>query len=575
MSRDAGHRRPLERARSPPGGQAAQCQQIHRPAYTLSVLTLREVLALPVLRAGGPEVVAGAAGLDAEVRWVHVSELADIAALLRGGELILTTGIALPAGRAGQRRYVDELAGAGASGLVVELGRRWEQVPPGIAQRAEDVGLPVAALHAAVPFVQVTETVHALIINAQYAALQQSEEAHRAFTGLSVEGAPVADIVERAAQMSGHAVVLEDLAHRAVVTAAGPSSTARLLADWEARSRAQDDAGDRAEPWLVVPVGPRSQRWARLVAPHPTPGDTGVAMVLERAAEALALNRLLERDQVSLEQQAHRGVVADLLADHAASRPTDEAAVQARARALGLAVTDRELVGVAVWSPAAVAVDAVATERRDRSLVEAVTRAVRSTRTSALVATVEPGQVLLLCSLPPARTGPTAALRRLSLAVHDQLRSAGWTQPHTVGVGEPVTSLGAVSGSLVLAGHVAQVAASLPPSADRPYFDSGDVRLRGVLGALREDPRLVAFADSELGRLRAHDTGHGTDLVATLRAYLHTRGNVSALARASHLSRPALYARLARIQDVLGVDLEDAESNLSLHVALLVSDLRA
>lgn len=554
-----------------------------RPAYTVSVLTLREVLALPVVRAGGPEVVAGATGLDAEVRWVHVSELADIAALLRGGELILTTGIALPAGRAGQRRYVDELAGAGASGLVVELGRRWEQVPPAIAQRAEDVGLPVAALHAAVPFVQVTETVHALIINAQYAALRRSEEAHRAFTGLSVEGASVADIVERAAQMSGHAVVLEDLAHRAVVTAAGPSSTARLLADWEARSREQGSATDpgrtelgSAEPWLVVPVGPRSQRWARLVAPYPAPGDTGVAMVLERAAEALALNRLLERDQVSLEQQAHRGVVADLLADHAASRPTDEAAVQARARALGLAVTDRELIGVAVWSPAVVAVDAVATERRDRSLAEAVTRAVRSTRTSALVATVEPGQVLLLCSLPPARTaaGTSSVLRRLSLAVRDQLRSAGWAQPHTVGVGEPVAGIGAVPGSLVLAGHVAQVAASLPPSADRPYFDSGDVRLRGVLGALSEDPRLVAFADSELGRLRAHDARHEGDLVATLRAFLHARGNISALSRASHLSRPALYARLARIQDVLGVDLEDAESNLSLHVALLVSDLR-
>jgi hypothetical protein len=34
------------------------------------------------------------------VRWVHVSELADIATLLRGGELVLTTGIALPSAAA-------------------------------------------------------------------------------------------------------------------------------------------------------------------------------------------------------------------------------------------------------------------------------------------------------------------------------------------------------------------------------------------------------------------------------------------------------------------------------------------
>lgn len=543
------------------------------------MLSIRQVLDLPVFRSGDPRVVAGAAGLDAMVRWVHISELADIASLLNGGELILTTGIALPTSGAGQRRYVDDLVTAGASGVVVELGRRWAQVPRALAGRAEAVGLPLVALQAPVPFVTITETVHALIINAQYALLRQSEQAHRAFTARSVEGLAIADIVQRASQMSGHAVVLEDLAHRAVVAAPGPSSTATLLADWEARSRAfqgQDPATVAgSDAWLVVPVGPRSQHWARLVAPDPAPGDVGLAMVLERAAEALGLHRLLERDQVGLEQQAHRGVVSDLLADHAAARPTDEGAIRARCKALGLAVADRVFLGVAVWSPAARAVDAVSVERRDRSLAEVVTRAVRSARVSALVVTLEPGQVLLLCSLPAGRvaSGTDSVLRRLVGAVEDQLRSAGWREACTIGAGEPVDRLGVAAGSLVLAGHVAQVAASLPRPGQRRYYVSGQVRLRGLLGALSDDPRLVSFADSELGRLRAHDARHDGDLVGTLRAYLHARGNKSSMARSGHLSRPALYARLAKIQDVLGVDLEDAESNLSLHVALLVSDL--
>lgn len=544
----------------------------------MSVLSVRDLLDLPVFASGRPWVMAGASGLDVMVRWVHISELADIAALLNGGELILTTGIALPTGGAGQRRYVDDLVAAGASGVVVELGRRWNQMPRSLVGRAEAMGLPLVALQAPVPFVTITETVHALILDAQYALLRQSEEAHRAFGARSVEGLSIADIVRRAAQMSGHAVVLEDLAHRAVVAAPGPSSTATLLADWEARSKAfhEPDPATVAgsDSWLVVPVGPRSQHWARLVAPHPVPGDSGLAMVLERAAEALGLNRLLERDQVSLEQQAHRGVVSDLLVDHAEARPTDDDAIRARCKALGLVITDRVFLGVAVWSPAGQAMDAVAAERRDRSLAEVVTRAVRSARISALVSTLEPGQVLLLCSLPAGRvaSGTDSVLRRLVGAVEDQLRSAGWGQTHTIGVGEPVGRLGSAAGSLVLAGHVAQMAASLPRSGQRPYYVSGDVRLRGLLGAL-SDPRLVSFADSELDRLRAHDARHGGDLVDTLRAYLHARGNKSSMARSGHLSRPALYARLAKIEDVLGVDLEDAESNLSLHVALLVSDL--
>lgn len=58
--------------------------------------TIADVLALDTVRRGNPRVVAGADRLDTRVRWVHVGEVTDIAQLLRGGELVLTTGIALP-----------------------------------------------------------------------------------------------------------------------------------------------------------------------------------------------------------------------------------------------------------------------------------------------------------------------------------------------------------------------------------------------------------------------------------------------------------------------------------------------
>ena len=51
---------------------------------------------MDVVRRGEPRVVAGEESLDRLVRWVHAIELPDAARLLRGGELVLTTGIALP-----------------------------------------------------------------------------------------------------------------------------------------------------------------------------------------------------------------------------------------------------------------------------------------------------------------------------------------------------------------------------------------------------------------------------------------------------------------------------------------------
>src|SRR3954468_3689437 len=93
--------------------------------------TVAEALALPVVRRGRPTVVAGAVGMQNRVRWAHVAEVADIAHLLRGGELVLTTGLLLPSDDAGLTRYVDDLAAVGAAGLVVELVRRWSEEIPG------------------------------------------------------------------------------------------------------------------------------------------------------------------------------------------------------------------------------------------------------------------------------------------------------------------------------------------------------------------------------------------------------------------------------------------------------------
>ncbi|MFJ2566857.1 PucR family transcriptional regulator ligand-binding domain-containing protein, partial [Streptomyces sp. NPDC087568] len=92
--------------------------------------TLAQVLEFPSLREGRPEVVAGADGLTAPVRWVHVSELPTIAPMLRGGELILTTGIALPSGHASLARFIDDLADVGAAGVVVGLGPRFHDALP-------------------------------------------------------------------------------------------------------------------------------------------------------------------------------------------------------------------------------------------------------------------------------------------------------------------------------------------------------------------------------------------------------------------------------------------------------------
>ena len=47
-------------------------------------------------------------------------------------------------------------------------------------------------------------------------------------------------------------------------------------------------------------------------------------------------------------------------------------------------------------------------------------------------------------------------------------------------------------------------------------------------------------------------------------------GNRTAAASASHLSRSVFYQRIALLEELLGVDLDDGETQTALHLALLV-----
>ncbi|MGH7666428.1 MAG: PucR family transcriptional regulator ligand-binding domain-containing protein, partial [Candidatus Dormibacteria bacterium] len=144
--------------------------------------TVAEVLELPEIAAGSPEVIAGQGHLGNEVRWVHVSELTDISRLLSGGELLLTTGIALDTSRPALVAYVRSLARAKVAGLVVELGRKFGEVPPPLALSAEKEGLPLILLRREVKFVQVTQEAHAFIIDSQLEELRFRQTIHETFT---------------------------------------------------------------------------------------------------------------------------------------------------------------------------------------------------------------------------------------------------------------------------------------------------------------------------------------------------------------------------------------------------------
>jgi purine catabolism regulator len=535
--------------------------------------SVADVLALAPVAEGEPTVRAGAGELGRAVRWTHAAEVADVARLLRGGDLLLTTGVLLPDDEPALVSWVVDLADAGVTGVFVETGRRFDRLPDAVVDEAERRGLVLVELAREVRFATVTEAVHALIVEAQLAELRASDEVHATFTQLTVDGAPPTEIVRQVARMASRPVVLENLAHQVLAVDPAGTDLARVLDGWETRSRAvrvpERTAYDEASEWLVTTVGARGQDWGRLVLLLATPPTQRDSILLERGAAAVALSRLVERDRESLERQSHRTLLTGLISGSVSTAET-----VTRAQALGVPLEGRALVAVLVRLTGVPTGPALEMQERLRDFAETVSAAVRDTRTSALVGGVDDASVGVLLSLPP-REDVDRALDRLSAALtkrvvtaHTIVASDDWV----VAVGSVVASVRDVRRAFLEAAQVADAAPSGDERPARAYYRLPDVRLRGLLHLLRDDDRLQTFVERELGPLLAHDAQHGTNLVGVLRTYLGAGRNKSSAADAAHMSRPSFYERLHRIERVLSVDLDSIESCLSLHVALLGLD---
>ncbi len=220
------------------------------------MLTVRDVLTdLDV------QLLAGEDGLDAPVRWVHISELTDPTPFLSGGELLLTTGMALDSAKA-QRDYINRLADHGLAGLGYGTGFAHEKVPKAAVEAARSRGFPLFEVPYATPFIAVTERAFTRLVNEQYALLRRSIAAQERLQSIVLSERGLEAIVAAiAALVGGPALVFngrgELEAMHTFRRALEPEAVAAI--GEELRDRARRGEGARVRPGARRPQHPRAR----------------------------------------------------------------------------------------------------------------------------------------------------------------------------------------------------------------------------------------------------------------------------------------------------------------------------
>ncbi|HTU77956.1 MAG TPA: PucR family transcriptional regulator ligand-binding domain-containing protein [Solirubrobacteraceae bacterium] len=121
----------------------------------------------------GLELVCGQEAADAHVRWVHSTELPDPTPWLKGGELLLTTGIQLSGPKA-QREFVERLADHEIAGLGFGTGFAHKRLPAALVNAADRRGFPLFEVPYELPFIAITERAFTHLLDERYEMLQRS-----------------------------------------------------------------------------------------------------------------------------------------------------------------------------------------------------------------------------------------------------------------------------------------------------------------------------------------------------------------------------------------------------------------
>jgi purine catabolism regulator len=505
------------------------------------VVTLRQIMTRPGFAAALPEVLAGEVNLDRPVRWVHSSEVIEIASLLQGGELLLTGGTVLAeSSERDRRRYLADLAGRGVAGIAIETGVRLPIVPHDIVEEAMRFDFPLIELRRVVPFVEIAEEINSVLANQSVANLRFVAELAHELSGIVGDGGEARELLAHVATRTTASAVLYDRSGVIIEAAGDVGLSQRPVADEMASGSSDLPLGG-----ITTGVAVRRVQVATLwLEAKPTEDIDRLRLASTTIAEFLSL-ALLRARPPSTRDLAASELVRLASAGGIATRQLES---------LGGMVEFRpgDPVVSVVSSGIGASVISGFLGRFGRFALDAPS----PTNVHALVSLREHGDGAL------ARAHMLRALRESTPA----------QQALIVVVGPVVPSLMGAALSLNAALEVARLEGTI--GGHRGVIDAHDHLVDRLMTGEGQRDRARQLVDGELAMFDSLPAKTRASLLETLEVYLDSGCDKSATARALQVTRQALYGRLARIFSVLGGDPTGTRRALGLHFALRMRHVR-
>lgn len=489
-------------------------------------LTVEQLVARPDLDTW---VIAGATGAGRAIEWAHVCELPEPWHWVGAGDLLMTTGLGVPAGVEAQVDYVERLAAAGVVGLAVGQDMHAPPIERRMLDAADRLGLPLLLTRRDIPFVALARAVADATAEAHLSRIDETERVYEVLRRSSTQELELRDLLRSLEGIVGCTLLVLDPANaRSLVPGVDvPDQLRDALKSWDPGAHEEVPATFEIPGVEAVGVVTMSPRPSVLVAWTP-PGAVPDSTVLRHMAAATALHQT----RLYAERERSLRVGATLLAQLLDQR-ISSAAARGPLGAAGLGGTDLVL--------------AACTASLDADDLHLLHHHLDDAGVEHLMLTRPPLTYVLLRDEPTRTQALTEVL----------------TPGATVGLSDPVTS----PADLVTAQRQARWA--LHRAHERRLavlHHSDDLGDSVFLPGDRDDSR--AAARRVLGPVLEYDQDHGADLMHSLRTFLEENRSWLKAAGRLHIHKQTLVYRMRRVEELTSRRLSETADVADIWLAL-------
>ena len=504
-------------------------------------------------------VIAGVEGLQRMVKWVHVLEVTSVRNLLSGQELILSTGVAWKEENL-FISMINQLIENNAAGLCLELGTYISEIPAVAVEIANQHQFPIIIFQKEVPFVEITQDIHSIMINQQYQMISDLENYSQSLNKQLLTIESYEDILQFIFATLDIQIIfrLKNLAYE-FVPEMNQDGQNVLLSQLEEAKRTPSNH------FAITPIHLFGQEYAELIIySKEIPISEFDLLILDRTATALAQHLLRdlyveEKKRVEefewlqgwLDGEQSLDSISEYLAENGIKPKTNDAVVLIA-----------KISSVKEKSS------------QDVTYLKLLFRSILEQNGFGLFSVEKRNEIIFILLNNRLKKNLKERIQKSIDSINDSEFIKKPNSPKLfIGAGKLIESLTDIHKSYSTAKETVRIQHNL--TKKEIYYFYEDLHLYRLISQINKHIDLQELVQEYLHPVLQYDQKYNGKLLETLKVYLECNGSKQETSNRLFIVRQTLYHRLQKLENLLGTDFMDHEKRVAIEFMILANDYLA